>query len=1087
MGGTPGFVGRHAELGLLAGCLREAMGGHGRLVTVVGEPGIGKTRTIEELVARSSLSDAQVLWGRCPEHEGAPAYWPWSQIARAWLERHDVDTIHAVLGADAARIAQIAPAVREHFPDVELPVDADPNQARFQLFDAVTRFLVHAARREPLAVVLDDLHWADPASLQLLGFVARELRGVPLLLLGTYRELEMARVPGRLEALARVSQRLPLRGLDASQVRDFIQATAGAEPPSALVSAIHRTAEGNPFFTAELVRVLRAEGGFVAGGRPIALPEEVRATVRRRLEPLAIDDRRLLSIAAVVGREFDLVLLEQVCELGRDKILERLTLASEARLVEEVADVLGRFRFAHALVRETLYEDLTPTTRAQLHRQVGQALERLHADAVDPPLTELAHHFYHAAPLGGASTAIRWAIAASERAERLVGWEEAIAQLERALELLSFEPADESRHIELLIALGRCAMQASDTIKGRAAFADAVRRSRATGNVGGLIRGALGMQQSAGFAGMADPVLVDVLESALVVCADADNPFRPYLLMALTAALYFSADRHRCTALSDEALALARRGGDTSALAAALLIRHMTLLGLGDPRERMALADEALALPTDPLLLQTIVRGHVSRVLDLLELADVSAAERHTEQFAMLAEAWHLPAARWHAGVLRATLAHMAGRLDDALRLAVEALGMRRDAQDVTIAQMFVVQCAMHARETGRDGAHIEAQIAAFAQDFPAVPAWRCFLNLLRVETGREAEARADVDALAAVGFASIPEDLNFLPTLVTLAETVACLGDADRAAVLYPKLLPFADRCVVVSLWASACLGSVQRYLGLLAATMGRTDEAVAHLETALAVHERMGARPLTAHTQADLARVLDTVDPARAAVLRAAARATADRCGMTRLRERLGGGAGGPSDVAAIEASLKREGDYWTLRFGGRDVRLKDTKGLHYLATLLRHAGRELHVMEIAGGTEAAPDATPVDDRGDAGELLDPAARAAYMRRIDALGDELEDARRFDDAERATRAEREIEFLERELSRGVGLGGRVRRAASASERARLNITRAIGRVVEKIAASDATLGQHLEATVHTGTFCVYAPDSRVPVRWDV
>jgi hypothetical protein len=1093
--GTSGFVGRDTELAQLEGWLREATAGHGRVLALAGDPGIGKTRTVEELVARAQLPASQVLWGRCPEHEGAPAYWPWAQVISAWIERHDADTVRDVLRVGDGGLAELVPAVRAHLPARLAPVVDDPDQARFLLFDAVATFLRRAAAHAPLVVVLDDLHWADAASVQLLGFVAGEVRAMSLLLVATFRDVEMARVPGRLDAIGRLSQRLALRGLDAAQVEAFVRATAGVTPPDGLVAAIHRTAEGNPFFTGELVRVLRAEGGLVDAARgtgPITLPEEVRATVRRRLEPLSIDDRRLLSVAAVIGRDFDLGLLRTVVDLPMGKLLERLADASNAHLVDETPGVLGRFRFAHALIRQTLYDDLTAMMRANLHRQVAQALAATHHGGIDAPLAELAHHFYHAAPLGDALTAIDYAVAAAERAERLVAHEEAIGHVEHALELLALAPPDDVRRIELLLMLGLSAWRASDSARARTVFREAARRSQASGNVGGLIRSAIGLQQAGGFSGRVDAEMLGIVEQALAACDGDGNPFRPFLLMSLASILYFT-DRHeRCAALADETLVLARRLGDTNAIAGALLMRHLTLLGPGDPTERLALADEALAMPVDTLLRHSVMRGHVTRVLDLLELAEVVSAERHTEHFAQLADDWHLPAARWHVGVLRATLAQLAGRFDDAHHQAAEAMALRRDAQDPSIAQTFCLQRAMHLREVGGGSEHLEASLAAYADESPARATWASWLALLQVEAGRDAAARATLDALAVRGFTDVPRTVDLVPTLAVLAETVHRLGDTERAAMLEPLLQPFARRCAVVSTWVVGCLGSVERHLGLLAATMGRLDEAIAHHEVALAVHAQMGAPALGAHTQAELGRMLVTRnapgDAARAAALLADARATAEALGMTRLRARFATTAPPVRPSAdAVRAAMQREGEYWTIRFGDQAVRLKDTKGIHHLATLLRHPGHELHALDLAGGGDASPDTTPIADRGDAGELLDSAARAAYARRLDDLGAEVAEARRADDDDRALRAEREIEFLSRELSRGVGLGGRSRRAASASERARLNITRAIGRVIEKIAVDHPTLGQHLEATVRTGTFCSYTPDPRMPVTWDI
>jgi hypothetical protein len=336
------------------------------------------------------------------------------------------------------------------------------------------------------------------------------------------------------------------------------------------------------------------------------------------------------------------------------------------------------------------------------------------------------------------------------------------------------------------------------------------------------------------------------------------------------------------------------------------------------------------------------------------------------------------------------------------------------------------------------------------------------------------------------------------------LATVAARVGDAARARTLYRLLVPFAERNIVFPVYSPGALGSAHRYLGLLAATERDTERAATHFETALAMNARLSARPALARTQHEYARLLlagdGPGDHERAMTLRAAALELAEGCSMTRLVADLAELAaparvdtewseGRRRDVpradASVEAVLRHEIDFWTVVYGSDSFQLKNTKGISLLQTLLRHPGREFHVLDLAGGGEHPVEGSGRAAAGDAGELLDPAARAAYKRRLEDLRDALEEARRWSDVERAARAEQEIDFLTDELASAVGLGGRSRAAASAAERARVNVSRTIGAVVKKIAAGSPALGQHLTAAVRTGYFCSYAPDPRVPVAW--
>lgn len=1086
------FVGRDRELAALGAGLRDARSGRAQMLAVVGEAGIGKTRTVEEFVRRTQLPSGRVLWGRCPEQPGAPTYWPWVRAIRNYVDTHDPTTVRAHLGDAAPAIAQIVPALRERLalPEQRTPVEQDP-QARFELFDGIASFLQRAAADEPLVVVIEDVHWADEASLVLLAFVARETRPGQLLLIVTQREREPRRWPRAFAELARLGRRILLRGLDRAALEALIGRAVGTTPDPALVARLSDVTEGNPFFLAEIMHTLRAGGTSIPPDAVrLMLPDSVRDAILRRLDPLSPDERSLLATAAVIGREFDATLLQAASTVPMPTVLAQLTTAAAEGVVEEHARA-GTFRFSHALVREMLYADLLPAARVDLHRRVAEALEATHGAGDDAPLDALAFHYFHAAPAGSAGRAFDFSMRAAKQAARLLAHGDAMAHYERALGALSLQGADDRRRFGVCMQLGNAAWRAGHNPKAREHYRAAARAARTLGDHDGLFAAAIAHGRASPPSGAPDPASVALVEEALAHVGDADGPQRAILLAVLGRALYFSPELARCRAITAEAVEIARRVGDPGALTVALLCRQLALLGSPDVAERAALAEESYRLAAAGDTQLGVHESLLTRILCLVERGEIAAATVQVEQMHAAAERDRLPERQWHATVQRASLAILAGRFDEASSLAAQALAVRRDASDPAVSHVFLVQAYLCRSETGHvEG--LEESIRSLVRDYPAVPAWRCILGLLLAETGRVEQARVLLDELATGDFAAIRRDFLFPAALAWTARLVALLDDAPRARTLHRLLTPYQEQNIVVSLYSPGCLGATETYLGLLAATFGDVAAAVRHFEAGLAMNTRMGARPLAAHTQQAFAAVLRRRDAAgdraRANALLAAARETADACGMAGFEPAPADDVAvvptpaRPPAGAGMEATLRREADGWSVRFGADTFQLKDTKGLAFLHALLTHPGQDVHVLDLVADAPA-PRAPAAGDVG----LLDPSARAAYKERLDDLRDELDEAERFNDQERASRAQREIEFLTDELAKAVGLGGRDGRAAAAAERARVNVTRTIAAVMKKILAASPGLGEHLAASIKTGYLCSYAPDPRMPIRWSL
>jgi len=444
------LVGRRAELAALEATIGRLGHAEGGILLVSGEPGIGKTRLAQEAAARAEVRGCAVAWGRCHEGEGAPPFWPWIQVVRTLLRHPESDTVRAALAPDAAEVAQVVPEVRDLVGgELGVPPPADPTAARFRFFEAVTGFLERLSRRLSLAIVIDDLHWADPPSLELTAHLGDRVPGMNALLVITYRDVDPAPDGPLTEVLARIARQprrvdLALSGLTEDEVAQFIAHEAGSEPTAGVVAAVWARAAGNPFFVGELTRLLVAEGSLTeTAARSATVPWAVRQVIVRRLIRLPAATRQLLAVAAVVGEEFDISVAAAAAGLELDRALDVADVAVAAGVITEEPTQPGCFQFSHALVQETVYGETTGMRRARLHGQVADALERVVGE--DAAATEIAHHLYAAVAVTGPIRAIAASVRASSSAQAALAYEAAEDHLRRALALLEALPFGRDR------------------------------------------------------------------------------------------------------------------------------------------------------------------------------------------------------------------------------------------------------------------------------------------------------------------------------------------------------------------------------------------------------------------------------------------------------------------------------------------------------------------------------------------------------------------------------------------------------------------------------------------------------------------
>lgn len=856
------FVGREKEMEELKGYVDDALSGRPKLVMLVGEPGIGKTRITEEVSTYARMRNAQVLLGRCYETEGAPSYWPWIQLIRSYVHERPAETLTSEMGPGAGNIAQVVSEVAEKLPGLPQPPDLDPEQARFRLFDSVAVFLRNASNNKPIVIVIDDLHWADKPSLLLLQFLARELGTTRLLTLGTYRDVELGRHHPLAQMLSELAgehavTRITLRGLEEEDVARFVELTTGTKPEPSLVQSVHRETEGNPFFVAETVRLLTSEGKLTKsaeGSWSVTIPQGVREVLGRRLNRLSADANSMLSVASVVGRDFGLNVLQRVTGMEKDTLLNALEEAIDARVISE-SEGIGRYRFSHALVRETLYEDLSTTRRLRLHAGVAEALESLHAGHLDRHLPQLAHHLFEASAAGEVDKAIQYNRLAAERALSLTAYEEAVQLYDRALQVfeLKQEP-DNTLLCDLLLNLGRAQTSAGETANARESFARAADLAAALEDSGRLAQAALDAGDVWVSAGWFEEQLIALLERALAMQPEGDSPYRALLTGRLGEALRFTSEPEKEAHLSAEALEMARRLDDPQVLAKTLYWRFVAS---GRPEDR----EERRKVSEDLLRVSQSIGDVRSRLLALrnltfvsMEYGDQTAARNYVDDYDRLSKEIRLPLYLWFTPLLKCAQALGDGRLTEAESLLRLALRLGREANDPNV-EVFTWSCALMLRRYQGNLDDIESFLPprASARDFLWIRTGRYLLHLLR---GEREEAAGGLRRMASEGFSVVPKDWGRLWFLYDLAE-IAC-GVEDRAAArtLYAMFKPYEDHYTTT--FPGVTRGPVPHALAMLEWTLENFDNAEANFIKAQKMARDHGARPVRAIVQFDYARML-------------------------------------------------------------------------------------------------------------------------------------------------------------------------------------------------------------------------------------
>jgi tetratricopeptide (TPR) repeat protein len=1019
----------------------------------------------------------------------------------------DTQQRRAVLDSEVApavvhEVARIVPELRSSAQPVGASAaQVDPESARFRLFDSVATLLRSFGRSQPLLIVIDDLHDADLASLAMLKFVAGEVHHAHILIVGTYRDAEMHRSPERLkliEETLREGNQLPLAGLAQAEVGSLVETRTGRQANEAFVAKLHWLTAGNPLFIDGVVRALAADGklGQLYGNAlaGIKLPDNVRGAIAGRLGMLSEQVRSVVARAAVIGLEFELALFARVSELTPHLLTAALDEASEVGIV--VSAGRDRYRFTHPLIREALCTGKKDSTRVSAHRAIGEAIEHLHATDLTPHLAQLAHHFREA---GMVEQAIDYSIRAGETANAVFAYQEAAEQFQAALDLMEKAGVDGERRASLFLRQYIVTFS-FDEARCVAILEQLLKLNEAAHRMDRLVwvHSELGIRHTT-FSSMMDiPKAIEHVqraEAALVEAPSERSRARLDYVIALVCwnqlriaeGLGASSrakeiavrldDRILCVHLdSTRALLLlyaghlaegfalleeARRTADALNHQGALYAANVPSMGfrgfIFDPRQQMTLAERELAKPRTKHA--TFHQAYYKSSLhpSLATMGRLAEAKRYN----------------WDGGI-EAWVALFEGRWEESEKQCGDKVDWMTNcgARAEWHGWFFLLAWARRLlrKWSLTEGQLLDSIALCQRETLFSVDMWnRSELTLLYADMNRHAEAQPHVEQCREIMAAG--EEWRGLGGHAYLADAVvtAADGNGEDAERLFARALEVFGRYTLPFDTAETFL-----YWGRALKATG-DPRANEKFDAAVEIYRRHEAGQ----------RWIDRVESERRASRLSPSEAR-------RLDVVIGEGAEGP-------AMFRREGEFWTLGYRGTTFRLRDLKGLAYIAYLLAHPGERIHVHELIArvdgvahtgsemGAEVARDVPVTSGLGDAGSALDQHALADYRRELRELAEELAEAERLNDMGRAERIRVEMEFLKGELSAAVGIGGRNRRAAAQVERARGMVRKNIRAGLAKIRSEDAALGRHFATSIKTGYCCAYLPDPDRKISWQL
>jgi len=848
------YVGRVDQRAALEEALVLARDGARQVVLLSGEPGIGKTRLSSYGAHRAHAEGFAVCWGACSEELAVP-YEPWIEVCSQLVEHAPQELLNRLVERHKGELGRLARNLEQRVEDLPAPQASDPETERYLLFSAVAGLLEKVARSVPVCLVLDDLHWADGQSMALLKHVVRTVEQGALEVIATYRDSDLGKDHPLGAVLADLrsvegAQRISLHGLGADEVAEIMIAVAGHELEAdgiELAGQIATETGGNPFFVGEVLRGLSESGALafdedsgrwsIDSSAAVALPESVREVIERRVERLGDEAVEVLTQAAVIGRVFDLELLESILDIDESRLLDHLEAAVAASLLAESDERVGRFRFAHALINQTLYEGLGATRRARMHQRVAQALEDLYGEDPAERLAELALHWRLAAVSVDKAKAANYALRAGQRALESLAPAEAVKLFADALELMG--DTDSAERCEALIGLGEAQLQSGEAAY-RETLLEASRIASALADAELAARAALANNRG-GFSstfGEVDAERLAAIERAIEL-DDPPNHLRRARLLAVKALeLEWDPDFGMRRALAEEAISLARATEDARTLAEVLRDVHETIRAPDTLAWRIGLVEELVGCAAeagDPAL---GFSAHDLEMETYVERGDLKRAKLALEQLQLIAHELDRPTLSWVVTFITAGWELMHGDLVAGERLFESAFQIGQEAGQPDAVFVYAGALSVARVYQGRGG-EVIAMMEQSVSAYPAVAAWRAGLASVLCYLDRGVEAAKILEQAASDRFEHIAPDAATLTALALYAEAAVLTNGSGPASILYELIEPWADQIV----WNGITgYGHARMWLGLLSGVMGDHQQADHHLAFACDFQETHG-----------------------------------------------------------------------------------------------------------------------------------------------------------------------------------------------------------------------------------------------------
>lgn len=1065
---THSFVGRVDQRRTIAEYL--ASDGHGaRVVYIDGPAGIGKSSLTDAVADDWRRAGGQIRSSRCWNGPGTPPLWPWIQIVRSEESPDSQVTNEVATTSTDGRSAELA---------------------RFEQFTSVVTHLVGAARETPLLIVIDDLHWADVATIELLDFVMRDTRASEIRIVVTARTPEaelLAHIP-LLAEIANHSERITLTGL---QVADVVELAGRFGAPDHIAQSVFDRTGGNPLYVTELLRLGQANVDMDDGE---ALPFSIGAVIRRHLELLGDRVQRVLQLAAVQGQVFDVEVVAVAHQLDRDELESMLEDARRYQLIQRRS---GSWMFVHALVGDALLDDVGLDQRLADHLATADALEKIHGPDRSDLAGTISSHLQRAGRACPSDRLIDATVAAARHAAGQLAWSSQAEFLALALETSRSAGRTDHQLAELMIEKCQAEKSARLIESASSTAAELARLVRGLDDPVLLARAALVYppdSEGIEIDEIQDPDQVRLRTEALDTLPQNEVALRIQLRASLALSLYWettSGDRaeshQRSAARRDEltrtALAEARELGDPAVLAVALDARIHATWGPETVGERPQLAEELYEVSSMLGDARRVLAARVWRVVELLETGQLDDADREITAFEADAARISDRIGVWTALRWRSNRAFMAGDLDAAEAIAGEALGLAVEILSGEISMSFYVTMLgpIHYVQ-GTLGDDLEA-VSTIAAESPEVPAWQVGIATAMSETGDLEGAHRRLLRLAADDFAILPRDLNFFGAMIMLSLTSLNVGDAEVAAAVRTHLEPRAGRYAVHGTGYTS-YGPVDLALAQCAHTCGDVEAARDHYEVAIAAGDRVGT-PYADAARMHLGWLLVTRDPTRAKQVLEEAVEHFEQRGHAVMAARS---AALLFEIeAARTVSIREQDGGWVVQpHGAEPLDVGLLKGMRALRELLLQPNTAQHALTLTRIIERdTSEGVEVNDQ--AFDRTDGRALQEYRARMNQLTEALETADRRGDVARSETLQHELDALIEHVAESEGFGGRVARDPVAADRARVNITKHLKRTVERISALDGALGAHLRATVSTGMYCVYEPGPDAEYRWTI